>query len=55
MKYLNDLYHVVWQDGKLIEPLPEPAEDEKRRTKEEALAKMLDFLPCMFTIVCFEI
>ena len=54
MKYLNDLYYVIWRDGKLIEPQPEPTEEEKRRTKEEALEKMLDFLPCMFTIFCFK-
>ena len=47
MKYLNDLYHVIWKDGKLIEPQPEPTEEEKKDAKEEALEKMLDFLPCM--------
>lgn len=47
MKYLNDLYHVIWKDGKLIEPPPDPTEEEKRQIKEEALEKMLDFLPCM--------
>ena len=47
MKYLNDLYHVIWKDGKLIEPQPEPTEEEMKNAKEEALEKMLDFLPCM--------
>ena len=46
MKYLNDLYHVIWKDGKLIEPEPDPTEEEMRKIKEEALQKMLDFLPC---------
>ena len=46
MKYLNDLYHVIWKDGKLIEPKPEPTEEEKKKAREEALEKLLDFLPC---------
>ena len=45
MKYLNDLYHVIWEDGKLKEPLPDPTEKEKEAIKEEALQKMLGFLP----------
>jgi len=51
MKYLNDLYHVIWKDGKLIEPQPEPTAEEKKNAKEEALEKMLDFLPSIVRII----
>ena len=45
MKYLNDLYFVIWEDGKLKEPEPDPTDVERKRIKEEAVEKMLEFLP----------
>ena len=48
MKYLNDLYFVIWEDGKLKEPEPDPTDEVRKRVKEEAVEKMLEFLPGLY-------
>ena len=51
MKYLEDLYHVIWEDGQLRMPPQDPCEEEKLRVKEETIERFLDFLPGLFVIM----
>ena len=48
VKYLDDLHNVIWDGDKLKEPLPEPTDEKKAEIKEEALRKLLDFIPSKF-------
>jgi len=46
-KYLNDLYLVIWDETDTLRPAkPEPTAQEKIKTKEKCLERLMDFIPC---------
>ena len=49
LKYLKDLYNVVWDDEDTLRPSkPIPTVEEKLKTRETCLERLMDFIPCTF-------
>lgn len=52
LKYLNDLYNVLWdEEDTLRPPKPPPTPKEKLETREKCLERLMEFIPCKFETV----